>query len=132
MSEGKEILFPSHFNVGSVHIFLDNVFAADSLPSKITFNFKDLCFIDPIGVTALANVTGYLVKHGVSVVYQRPDFSAYPDSSCYNAMKFLDDSGFFQKFLGKSLFPNPVCRSTTMPLRNIKYEEYYFFHLYLT
>lgn len=91
------------------------------LSSHITFDFSNLRFIDPSGITVLSNIVKWLEKRTVVVKVKFPS-----DKECQNSnslIRYLDDSAFFEKCFGEKYFKTASSRNTTMPLQLVKYQE---------
>lgn len=84
--------------------------------SRIAFDFSRLAFIDPTAITILSNLIEFLIKKRVKVEFVN---YTYPTEG----NKFLDDSGFFLRYMQKQIFPNSGLRSTTLPLELIVHEK---------
>lgn len=89
---------------------------AGRLPDHVCLEFSRLAFIEPAGVTFLSNFILWLRNRGVGV-----SFSAYDART--EAIRFLDDSLFFEKHLGRKLNPAAKPRATTQPLIDVHHEE---------
>lgn len=72
---------------------------------------QPLAFIKPVGITILSNLTELLRKQGVKV-----SFRDHNGSSA--AIRYLDDSLFFEQYLKKKIFEVSEVRATTLPLRH--------------
>lgn len=81
----------------------------DNLCNEAEINFAGLTFVTPAGVTFLSNFIFWLASHSVRVRLTGLDRGQA-------AVKYLDDSGFFEKHAGRRLSPTASCRSTTLPL----------------
>jgi anti-sigma regulatory factor (Ser/Thr protein kinase) len=90
---------------------------ASAVPDKIEIDFSKLQFITPIGVTYLNNLINWLSHHGCEVVL------SYDFEDIGPALKFLDDSLFFQTHVGKKLRPMSSPRPTTRPLQEIAHQD---------
>lgn len=115
---------PYTFNKSTMYSFINAVIDSDMIPkdSEIKFNFNNLNFIEPSGVTILSNLIEWLRQKGVQVIF------TYPEDTITNptkGIKYLDDSMFFQHYLDKCLTQHAEVRSTTMPLKLIDYDESY-------
>lgn len=80
--------------------------------NSITFDFLDLKFIDPNGLTVFCNLLEWLGKRGVRVQFANCN-------TAKEAVQYMDDCGFFRTYEGKALRIFAATRSTTMPLRKI-------------
>ncbi|MFI2132925.1 ATP-binding protein [Lysinibacillus fusiformis] len=112
---------PRELDRDSINSLMINVLDKDKHPlyKKVDLDFRTLKFIHPAGVVALDNMIAWLDKRGVEVI-----FTYYVNITNRNhPIKYLDDSGFFKKHIGKSLVEDVALRSTTIPLLNVAYEE---------
>jgi anti-sigma regulatory factor (Ser/Thr protein kinase) len=118
----RTVLLPQRFNADTMLAFLAQVVdeQRDAKCSTVVFDFSRLNFVEPVGVVVLSNVIEYfkLLKCKVRFL----------NHSVQNpGTKFLDDSLFFERYLGKKLFGPSSVRSTTIPLSLIhsaKAQEY--------
>lgn len=81
-------------------------------PSKLEINFGKLEFIPPPGVAFLGNMTRWFENMGTEVWFVDLDIEN-------PAIKYLDDSLFFEHQGGGKLDPRSACRNTTHPLKNV-------------
>lgn len=102
---------PRTFNTETMYAFIDKAVdeQCNAQSSKITFDFSLLDFIEPVGIVVLSNLIEYFKKLGVETFFSGHQYLSKPVS-------YLDDSGFFTQYLGKSLKNNSALRTTTMPL----------------
>ncbi|SIS88919.1 hypothetical protein SAMN05421759_105138 [Roseivivax lentus] len=88
----------------------------ESIPDEVEFDFSGLRFARPSGIVFLSNLTRFLVRHGCTVRYigmnKRSD-----------AIRFLDDSQFFQQHLGRTLRDDCATRQTTQPLMEVRHQD---------
>lgn len=80
---------------------------------EVSFDFSSVSFVKPTGVTAFANLIRWLLKWGCIV-------SFVGTQSMTRALKYLDDSQFFKKYLGKTLGICSSIRETTIELAELK------------
>lgn len=111
---------PHNFNKDTMYALVNSVLDEhqDCRYSKIVFDFSSLGFIEPGGVTVLSNLIEYLKRVGVAVTFRNFHGGT-------QALKFLDDSGFFVHYLGKPVDPNSSVRNTTLPLQLVEYSRSY-------
>ena len=114
----RTVELPQTFNADTMQHFLADVVdeQRDAKCSTITFDFGRLAFIEPVGVVVLSNVIEYfrLLKCKVMFTnFQRPSV----------ALKFLDDSAFFMRYLKRNVFPDCAPRITTVPLQLIHSDD---------
>jgi len=89
--------------------FLD---ANTELPAKIEVDFSRVVHIKPPSVAFLSNMTHWLRSMGSDVVFVGLDLTN-------DAIKYLDDSLFFELHDGSKLSPLSACRDTTLPVRQL-------------
>lgn len=114
---------PSKFQRETMYSLLSSVIDNDLNPvdHNIELNFTKLRFIEPSGITILSNLFEWLKRQGVNITLIHPK-GPFPKK---NPIQFLDDSGFFERYLKYSLTSNPSRRSTTMPLKLVAYNNSY-------
>jgi anti-sigma regulatory factor (Ser/Thr protein kinase) len=107
----RAVLLPQTFNADTMLPFLSQVVdeQRDAKCSKVTFDFARLKFVEPVGVVVLSNVIEYFKLLRCKVQFAN-HFVETPGT------KFLDDSLFFERYLGKKLFGSSPVRQTTIPL----------------
>jgi anti-sigma regulatory factor (Ser/Thr protein kinase) len=112
---------PYQFDASSIHDFVSQVIGDDFEPkaSSIVFNLNTMSFIRPCGVAIFSNIIEWLSSRHIAVSFQLPPIYGHQNSP----VKFLDDSLFFQRYLGRKLFDSSGPRSTTIPLMCIRYAE---------
>jgi len=113
------VSIPSKFDITSVYPFLSNVLRQDNSPisDNMIFDFTDLKFIEPVAVTALSNIIEWLKLNQVRI-----KINVNVNNS---AIRYLDDSGFFEYFANRKIREFARLRSTTMPLEFINSENSY-------
>lgn len=109
------VLIPSQFKGTTLSSLVADV-AATNLPKEIVFDFSQLNFVRPAGVVFLNNIVNWLREQGVVVNFAN-------NSGRSPALRFLDDSLFFEKLCGAKVNPNASPRSTTRPLMEIAHEQ---------
>lgn len=116
---------PSRFTRDTMYNLLDKIINPDIQPrdKAIAFDFNSLThFIEPVGVTILSNLIEWLLSKkvvvGILPLETKPSFSSDP-------IKYLDDSMFFQKYLGNNVSNKASIRSTTLPLQFVSYANSY-------
>lgn len=88
----------------------------EELPNAVAIDFSRLHFCRPPAVVFLSNLTKYLLRNGVSVTWQGMDCNK-------QAIRFLDDSLFFQQHLGEPLNDAVRPRRTTKPLVDVRHTD---------
>ncbi|MCY7789109.1 ATP-binding protein [Bacillus inaquosorum] len=112
---------PYRFTRDTMGVLIDKVISSDFEPKdqKIRFDFCDLDFIEPSGVTILGNIIEWLKARGVSITITAPKI--VPNGK-YSPLKYLDDSMFFNRYVGEPLYEkNASVRNTTLELQNVTY-----------
>ncbi|HDR4366585.1 TPA: ATP-binding protein [Bacillus cereus] len=119
-----EVFIPKCFNRETMYSLLEEVIDHDLQPksNQITFNFRPLEFIEPVGVTILGNLIQWLMKQGVKCIIRTPK-----KLNDKKAIKYLDDSLFFERYIGHKLREKSNLRDTTIPLTLVKYADSYQF-----
>lgn len=114
----RTVLLPQSFTAETMLPFLSQVVdeQRDAKCSKVVFDFCRLNFVEPVGVVVLSNVIEYfkLLRCKVAFLNHKTETPG---------TKFLDDSLFFERYLGKKLFNGAAVRSTTIPLNLIHSEK---------
>ena len=111
----RTVQLPQTFNADTMLPFLSQVVdeQRDAKCSKVTFDFSRLKFVEPVGVVVLSNVIEYFKLLKYKVLFQQT-IRYRPRGA-----RFLDDSLFFERYLGKKLFGASPVRQTTVPLNLI-------------
>lgn len=119
--EELDVMLPytlNHLNIYSlVNSVLDENF--DARCERINFDFSRLSFVEPDGVTVLSNLIEFLKKSKVKTGFKNHD------TPSKDAIGYLDDSGFFKQYLGKSIKTHAMARPTTLPLNLVDYTRSY-------
>jgi hypothetical protein len=117
----EEIILPHRLNGATLGRVVSAFLVAinNKLPRTIYIDFKNLTFIEPVGVTFLENFTQWLKNHGTHVHFQGHDGCNKYRSS----ISFLDDAQFFAVHLGETIRDGAHPRSTTQPLVNVHHER---------
>jgi len=93
---------------------------ADARCDRVVFDFGILNWIEPAGVVVLSNLFEYLIKLGAKVLIKN-------HTKDNKTIRYLDDSGLFERYLKKKVFPSSSVRSTTVPLHLVKKERVFQF-----
>lgn len=117
-----EISLPYNFKKNTMYKFVDSVIDENMNPKdqEFIFNFSNVKFIEPAGVAILSNVIEWLHRRKVKVIFSYPNNTHIAPT---NVISYLDDSMFFNHYLGKCLTPHAGVRSTTVPLKLVAYDE---------
>lgn len=115
----KTVLIPTFFASGVVSAFTGQIVGLNGYPTdnEFTFDFSYLNFIDGAGLTVLSNTIEWLHHSGVKIIftgYNRPHVGS---------ITYLDDCGFFQRHLGRSVRSFASVRSTTLPFTKVEHTE---------
>ncbi|XDD52532.1 hypothetical protein AB3N59_20500 (plasmid) [Leptospira sp. WS92.C1] len=115
---------PRYFNIGNVSSFVNQVIDENRIPksSEFTFDFTELKFIEPAGITALSSIVEFLIKNGATVEFYYFKTSLISKDS---ALSYLDDSMFFNRYLNVRLNPNSSIRNSSLALEQIDTEGAY-------
>lgn len=118
------IELPRRLDRTSVNELMSLVIDEDRKPKskELIFDFSQLGFIEPAGITSLGNLFEWLEikKHEATIFYPK-EFG----HKRHCPIKYLDDSGFFLKHLGYLLDESSRVRPTTIQLQNITYDNSY-------
>ena len=116
-----DINMPSRLNRRTISQLLNQVVSDDGKPlhDEYTFNFNQVQkFIEPIAVTFLHNLTNWLNKNEIKVIFNiSGNKSVLSDTN--QPQRFLDDCGFFEKHLGEKIYEGSSLRSTTVPIQDV-------------
>lgn len=114
------ISVPQSFDRYHMYSLLDQIITKDGNPidAEIILDLSKLNFIEPVGVTILANLIEWLNK--IEAICKL-GYVKYGNES----IKYLDDSLFFQRYLGHKLDDKSCVRPTTIPLQNVTYQSSY-------
>lgn len=107
----KTIPLPRIFNTASMYGLISQVIDPDTGVPKwpaVNFDFADLGFIEPVGVVVLSNLIEYLNRMGATCTFSWLTLS--------KPVVYLDDSGFFLRYLGKPIRDHATVRVGTLPL----------------
>jgi anti-sigma regulatory factor (Ser/Thr protein kinase) len=105
---------PRTLNDETMYHFIGTVLdeQKDSKCETVTFDFSSLEFIYPVGIVVLSNLIEYLDRMKVKVRFAFHRVRT-------TATVYLDDAGFFERYVGEKAFDNSRVRPTTMPLQLI-------------
>jgi hypothetical protein len=84
-----------------------------------SIDFSALEFVEPSGVTSLANAVEFSHSLNCGVQFIGMNTSSLP-------IEYLDDSGFFQIYMGKPLRPSAFIRVTTVPIQRVAHSQSHF------
>jgi anti-sigma regulatory factor (Ser/Thr protein kinase)/anti-anti-sigma regulatory factor len=88
----------------------------DGFPGKLIFDFAQLDFVRPAGVVFLSNLINWLSENGTKAGFINCDPRR-------QAVKYLDDSLFFEQHSGSKLSQSSTPRDTTRPLLKIAQKD---------
>ncbi|MFD1206615.1 ATP-binding protein [Sporosarcina contaminans] len=117
-----DITLPYRLDRNCINDLMSNVINDNKLPKseKITFDFSQLGFIEPAGITTLGNLFEWLLKMGTDTSIRIPEVFGLAK---WCPIEYLDDSEFFLTYTGKKLKESSRVRSTTIPLQKVTYEN---------
>ena len=112
------VTIPYNFGISTMYSFVGSLIGSDKRPAsqQILFDFSKLGFVDGGGLTVLTNILEWLQKRNVQ--YSFANYDGHKQ-----AIRYLDDCGFFRTYLGTALSCNASVRSTTLPVRKIHHSE---------
>lgn len=99
--------------------FTGQIFSPTGHPKsdRFIFDFEKLNFIDGSGYTVLSNSLGFLLHNNLKVSFANYKRLNSP------AIQYLDDCGFFERYLRNRLRSDARVRTTTIPCEPIKHER---------
>lgn len=109
------IRLPEYLNANQFSHLFSGIVGSDRKPTckNLTLDFSNLIFIEPTGITALSNLIHWLYEYEIVV-----RFTGYEHYS--GAIAYLDDSQFFERYLGQKINLNAALRPSTKPLEFIQ------------
>lgn len=115
----KTVLLPYRFTYQALYTFTQSVVGLDGLPqdNHFIFDFQNLSFIDGFGLTIFSNTLEWLRALGVHV--EISNFQIL-NREC---IRYMDDCGFFQKYLPAPLNPQRAQRGTTLPFTHVAHAD---------
>lgn len=119
-----QIALPGNFNRNTMYHFINQIIDNDLQPKDKEFqlDFNSLTFIEPVGFTVLSNVIEWLKKRGCSVSGLIAENISYR-GRIHCPISFLDDSLFFDRYVGQKIFAQSSPRDTTIPLSIIAHQK---------
>jgi hypothetical protein len=113
-----DLVLPYKLDGATLRVVVQNFIngCQDGLPNEVWIDFSRLGFTEPAGITFLSNFVSWSVHRNVKVCFdghQRAD----------EAIRFLDDSLFFEQHLRFKLNPAASPRATTRPLVHARHEQ---------
>ena len=90
--------------------------ANNGWPPELIFDFAELNFIKPAGVVFLSNLFHWLKEKGCEPTFDHIDGNS-------QALRFLDDSLFFEQHCGSKVRATSSPRETTRPLLKIAQKD---------
>lgn len=112
----QNVILPSQLDVVPLLNAVGQTFNLTSPPSRISFDFQPIKFALPSGIVLLHNLTRYLLRQNCEVYYTDTN------RDC-PALRFMDDIGFFEDHLGRSIWPTSSLRQTTCRLIEVQHSE---------
>jgi hypothetical protein len=115
----KIVQLPYRFTLNALYSFTQSVVGVNGLPlgNHFVFDFQHLSFIDGFGLTIFSNTLEWLRALGSRV--EISNFQTL-NSDC---IRYMDDCGFFQKYLGEPLRPGCTPRQTTLPFTHVAHAD---------
>ena len=112
------ILIPRQFTGLSLSRVADNVVqkANTGWPPELIFDFAELNFIRPAGVVFLSNLFHWLKEKGCEPTFDHIDGDS-------QALRYLDNSLFFEQHCGSKVRATSSPRETTRPLLKIAQKD---------
>ncbi len=105
-------IIPTRFEGATLSTLAESIAAGcpGGLSSKLVLDFQKLSFIEPAGVVFLSNLIWWLHQNGTVVNLTSIDKDV-------EALRYLDDSRFFEQHCGAKVRENSSPRGTTIPLQ---------------
>ncbi len=105
------VKLPANFNLTTMRHFIADAVdkQAATRASQIYFDFSGLQWIEPVGVAVLANTIEHFKQIKVRVFFRNHKLAQ-------SGNIYLDDSGFFEHYVGHKSFLGSKVRPTTVPL----------------
>lgn len=105
------IKLPKIFNAESMYPLMSAALTIEGnvVCKHIDFDFTELEFIEPVGVVVLSNLVEFLRRAGAG-----GNFHGVFDQS--KGVRYLDQSGFFERYHGGPINPGTRCKDGTLPL----------------
>ena len=115
----NNVILPIQFKITSINKFTSQLLDARAEPiaPAFTLDFDKLNFIDGSGYTVLSNSIGYLLHRGTRVSFRNFKKIERP------AIQYLDDCGFFKRYLEYPLRSSASVKSTTIPCEPITHDR---------
>ncbi len=112
------LLLPSRVVGNNVFVELQTLLVSNpKIPDTVDIDFSRLTFIRSPGIAFLSNFSHWLIDQGAKVTFSNLNPISRP------AIKYLDDSLFFEQHLGSKLNISSRCRPTTLPLKQVARSE---------
>lgn len=115
----KTVYLPGYFSLGALSAFTGEIVGLDGRPTDVDFtlDFSRLNFIEGSGLTVLSNTVEWLFHHGARVAF------AGHNRPHVGSLAYLDDCGFFQRYLQTSIRQNPTVRRSTLPFTKVEHAQ---------
>jgi hypothetical protein len=115
------IKIPVKFDITATNRFVRGIVGADGSPNdtKFTFDFSGLNFIDGSGYTVLSNTLEWLISREIECAFANFRNLQKP------AISYLDDCGFFDRYVGTPLLASAWTRPTTLPCTAVAHAHAY-------
>lgn len=113
MTKPLRVPLPHTINHNSLGRFNFQILC-QTIPPRVEIDFSDLTFIRSCGVAYLGNFIEFLLHHGCAV-----NFNGL-NSHDRDVIRYLDDAGFFSRYLHRTLSENANLRSTTFPIQAVR------------
>ena len=106
----QTVVLPRTFNTASMYGLSSQIINLNGEPKSraVVFDFKALVFIEPVGVVVLSNLVEYLKTKNT--------ICSFTGLGLTKPVVYLDDSGFFERYSGRSIRDHAAVRVGTLPL----------------
>lgn len=112
------VLLPYRFNATTALSVIEALVDERQHPfaGRVVFDFREIRWITPTGVTCFSNLIEWLAFNDVECHFQ----NFLPTTE---VCRYLDDSGFFETYLGERIRSGSRIRDTTIPLKRVRHSE---------
>lgn len=122
--EELHITLPEKLNFQTIDVTVDSLM--DNLKDshkKVIFDFCDICFIEPNGVTLLTNLMSWLKSKNVRCLIKYIPFEQNNGKN-HEVMKYLRDTNFFEINNFINFYRTPYRRDTMLPINKIQFKDF--------
>jgi anti-sigma regulatory factor (Ser/Thr protein kinase) len=112
------IILPTRFSMNALYPFTRQIVGANGLPldDHFIFDFGRVDWVDGYGLTILSNALEWLRNNGAKRQFVNWTIDR-------RGIRYLDDCGFFERYLKRRLNPNGQVRRTTLPCTPVAHAD---------